>query len=111
MMDGFTYLQFFSNFMLISQQGESGIPVKLSGTESAEAADEPQRIDVFHAKLGLYAPCPCGSGLKFRFCQGQSEARAGMWSAVPECIGRRHPARTRWLQEDDPLTCAWPSAA
>jgi hypothetical protein len=91
MMDGFTYLQFFTNFMLITQQGESDIPVKLSGTESAEAADEPQRIDVFHAKRGLYAPCPCGSGRKFRFCQGQREgtrgdvvSRAGVyWSQAP----------------------------
>jgi uncharacterized protein len=36
------------------------------------AADVMDTIAQLDAKRGPYAPCPCGSGKKFRFCHGNN---------------------------------------
>jgi hypothetical protein len=35
------------------------------------------RLTAADKQRGAYAPCPCGSGRKFRFCHGTRDARTG----------------------------------
>jgi uncharacterized protein len=46
----------------------------VEGRAAAEIMAETAGAD---ARRGAYAPCPCGSGRKFRFCHGAKTARAG----------------------------------
>ncbi|WP_245623746.1 anaerobic sulfatase maturase [Paraburkholderia nodosa] len=46
-------------------------------------------------RRGVYAPCPCGSGRKFRFCHGEKESRDHVDTGVtPGHRPRNGPSRT-----------------
>jgi uncharacterized protein len=44
-------------------------------------------------KRGPYQPCPCGSGLKFRFCHGTSKPRSQFNGVSPTNAGRPGSSR------------------
>ena len=45
------------------------------------------------AKRGPYQPCPCGSGLKFRFCHGNGKPRSQFNGVNPNTDGRPGSSR------------------
>ncbi|MCY4657824.1 MAG: preprotein translocase subunit SecA [Gammaproteobacteria bacterium] len=49
---------------------ESDVPEQSNGAQQAPQAMPYQRE---HAKVGRNAPCPCGSGKKYKHCHGQNE--------------------------------------
>jgi len=44
------------------------------------------------AKGGPYAPCPCGSGKKFRFCHGDRAPQSPFTGLNPSAAGERQAA-------------------
>ena len=64
------------DFAITNQNGNTTFSFRIPSTETIDFVKQPQSKPAPQPKVGRNAPCPCGSGKKYKKCCGAHDTRA-----------------------------------